>query len=120
MRQQRLAKRWFTGLSILAMLGMLLAVPLASNTTVAMVEITGVTETGGDMPCHKPAKPCPDCPQKSCPGTAACAAKCAHTVTSPVADQDVQGAGTDLPRSLAAQQAVTASITPPLLRPPIV
>ena len=39
----------------------------------------------GDMPCHKssnkPAKPCPDCPEKGCASMGACLAKCFQTMS---------------------------------------
>jgi hypothetical protein len=118
--RRRFAKRWFSVLGMMAMLGMLLAVPVSSNAALAMSVQAVSVAAAGEMPCHEPAKPCPECPPKGCPGTAACLAKCANTVPSLVPDH-VLDAATEpsaIPPGLA--RVAKTLITPPLLRPPSV
>jgi hypothetical protein len=118
--RQRFAKRWFFALGMIAMLGMLLAVPVSSNAALAMSAQAVAMDAASEMPCHEPAKPCPECPPKGCPGTAACLAKCANAIPSLVVDQvlDDETERGAIPPALARR--ATTLITPPLLRPPSV
>ena len=118
--RQRFAKRCFFALGMIAMLGMLLAVPVSSNAALAISVQAVSMAAAGEMPCHQPAKPCPECPPKGCSGTATCLAKCANAVPSLVSGHELD-AGTEpgaIPPGLA--RVAKTLITPPLLRPPSV
>jgi hypothetical protein len=118
--RQRFAKRWFFALGMLAMLGMLLAVPVSSNAALAMSAQAVSADAASEMPCHEPAKPCPECPPKGCPGTAACLAKCASAMPSLVSDHvlDAETQPGAIPPGFA--RVAKTLTTPPLLRPPSV
>jgi hypothetical protein len=120
--KDRLFQRWSLILGMLAMLGAGVVAPMTTAHAVAKPGLTSSMSAAMQaMPCHKPANPCPDCPQKSCPDMGAgCLVKCSQLVASPAAvalsHTPVMGS-----RLLSApQQAVSGSLTPPLLRPPIV
>jgi hypothetical protein len=120
--KRRLFQRWPLILGVLAMLGAGIIAPMTAAHAAAKPGITSSMSTGVDaMPCHKPANPCPDCPQKSCPDMGAgCVVKCSQLVAQPAA-MALSYVPVVSPRvPSAAPQAVSGSLTPPLLRPPIV
>ena len=118
--RQRFAKRCFFALGMIAMLGMLLAVSVSSNAALAMSAQAVSMHAAGEMPCHEPVKPCPECPPKGCTGTATCLAKCASATPSLASDHvlDTETKPVAIPPGLA--RVAKTLITPPLLRPPSV
>ena len=119
--RHRLFQRWFVGLGMVAMLGALISMPMTSTYAFAMaVAKTATTASMDGMPCHKAAKPCPNCPQKVCPEMGSCLVKCFQPLPPLVAEthiqRDVVGE-----RVMPRPARVTASsLIPPLLRPPSV
>lgn len=116
---KRRSHRWFLVLGMVAMLGSLVTLPMTTSIAVAMAGPT-TAATADQMPCHKPAKPCPDCPQKVCPNMASCLVKCFQPLSSPVAEVFSQGLVVNSRVLAAPSQVVSGSLTPPLLRPPSV
>ena len=108
-------------LGIAAMLAALLVAPLAAGPAVAKPSPAMDSPHGHGMPCHKPAaKPCPHCPEKGCPGTASCLAKCAQIVAQAPADSVHTALSWDIPSMPALIPALGDRLIAPLLRPPIV
>jgi hypothetical protein len=120
--KDHLLQRWSLILGVLAMLGAGVVAPMTTTHAIAKPGMTSsMSASTQAMPCHKPANPCPDCPQKSCPDMGAgCLVKCSQLVASPgaLALNYAPVMRSRLPS--APQQAVSGSLTPPLLRPPIV
>jgi hypothetical protein len=123
----RLVQRWFATLGMFAMLGALISMPLTATYAVAMASAKPVATHGmsmagakGEMPCHKPVKSCPDCPQKVCPEMGSCLVKCFQPLPPPVSEAQLHG-DVIIGRVAPMPVAVTAgSLIPPLLRPPSV
>jgi hypothetical protein len=120
----RMVQRWSLILGLLAMLGAGVVVPMTATHAAAKPRMTSTSSMSvatEAMPCHKPANPCPNCPQKGCPDMgASCLVKCSQLVATPAA---VALTYTPVMRSRLAsppRQAVSGTLTPPLLRPPIV
>ncbi len=91
--RHRLFQRLFAMLGMLAILAALVAVP-ASATNVSAMTTGQKSATSGDlsmaaladeMPCHKTAKHCPNCPQKVCPELGSCLIKCFQSFFEPSA-----------------------------------
>lgn len=114
---------------MVAVLGALVAMPLASTYHFAMAGKPsastmdmkhGVTNAAAEeMPCHKPAKHCPNCPEKACSEIGSCLVKCFQSLSSASAallDRNVAGERV-VP---AVSLATIGSLIPPLLRPPSV
>jgi hypothetical protein len=102
------------------MLSALAFAPAMTSATLAMgLASPSVSATAEQMPCHKPAKPCPDCPQKACPGMSACFAKCFQPLT-PIAEASLYGSVSTSRVPPATSQVAAKSLIPPLLRPPSV
>jgi hypothetical protein len=117
--RKRLFHRWFLVLGMVAMLGSVVTVPMTTSIAVAMAGPT-TAATADQMPCHKPAKPCPDCPQKVCPNMGSCLVKCFQPLSEPTSEAHLLGTLLSS-RILPALSQVTAeSLIPPLLRPPSV
>jgi hypothetical protein len=124
--RNRLFQRWFATLGMLAMLGALLSMPLTATYAFAMAGAAPASHHGvsiadkGEMPCQKPMKSCPDCPQKVCPEMGSCLVKCFQPLPPPISEAQLQRhviTGRVAPMPVA----VTAgSLIPPLLRPPSV
>ena len=77
---------------MLAMLGALISMPMTSTYAFAMAGAkTAATASMDGIPCHKPVKHCPDCPQKVCPDIATCLVKCFQPLSPPVAEASLQG-----------------------------
>lgn len=128
--QKRSLQLWFAILGMVAMIGALASMPLASTSAFAMSGKSsastmkmahGVTEAAADeMPCHKPAKHCPNCPEKACSDMGSCLVKCFQSLSSPASaallDRNVAGERVLPTLSLAT----VGSLIPPLLRPPSV
>ncbi len=123
----RLFQRWFAMLGMLAMLGTLLSIPLTATYAFAMASAKPAVADGmsmadakGEMPCQKPMKSCPDCPQKVCPEMGSCLVKCFQPLPPPVSEAQLHG-DVIIGRVAPMPVAVTAgSLIPPLLRPPSV
>jgi hypothetical protein len=108
-------------LGMVAMLGALIAVPLATASALAVSKRTAAHAMAHEMPCHKPVKPCPHCPQKVCADMGNCLIKCFQSLYAPVAGGaglPVMMVGSRLPPGLS--QVANGSLIPPLLRPPSV
>jgi hypothetical protein len=117
--RHRLFQRWFAVLGMVAMLGAIIVVPAASALTTAGTA-SAASVGMGDMPCHNPAKPCPDCPKKSCPSMGACLVKCFQAL-SPLPTGARLDRVTVSSRVFPVPSQVPAgSLVPPLLRPPSV
>ncbi len=119
-----LAHRCFIVLSMLAMLGIVAAVPVGSAFAADKAGTAMTDHADAEMPCHKPVKskkPCPDCPQQqTCPEGAACMVKCfqqlsAVLVKSLIIAMPLTTAGILLPDAAPA-----GAFPAPPLRPPIV
>jgi hypothetical protein len=124
--RNRLFQRWFATLGMLAMLGALLSMPLTATYALAMAGTPAIShdmsmmDAKGEMPCHKPMKPCSNCPQKVCPEMGSCLVKCFQPLPVPVSEARLHG---DVigERIAPMPVAITAgSLIPPLLRPPSV
>ena len=77
---------------MLAMLGALISMPMTSTYAFAMAGAKSAATASMDgMPCHKPVKHCPDCPQKVCPDIGTCLVKCFQPLSPPVAEARLQG-----------------------------
>ncbi|KAB2943614.1 MAG: hypothetical protein F9K20_02850 [Hyphomicrobium sp.] len=105
---------------MLAMLGALIAMPMTASVALAMATSTSAAAASEQMPCHKPANPCPDCPQKVCPDMGTCLVTCFQPLSSPVADAPPQSRVASSRLLPAAPQVAADSLIPPLLRPPSV
>lgn len=125
--RNRLYQRWFATLGMLAMLGMIVSMPLTATYALAMAGAQPTSshhmtmaDAKGEMPCHKPMKSCPDCPQKACPEMGSCLVKCFQSLAAPVSEAR-RSRDVILGRVAPSLGAVTAgSLIPPLLRPPSV
>lgn len=112
---------------MLAMLGALVSMPLTATYALAMAGTRPavshhmtVADAKGEMPCHKPMKSCPDCPQKICPEMGSCLVKCFQPLPAPVSEARLSR-DVIVERVAPSSTAVTAgSLIPPLLRPPSV
>ena len=116
---KRWSHRWFLILGMVAMLGSLVTLPMTTFIALAMTGPT-TAAVADQMPCHKPAKPCPNCPQKVCPNMGSCLVNCFQPLSSPVAEVFSQGLIANSRVLAAPSQIVLGSLTPPLLRPPSV
>jgi hypothetical protein len=118
---KRSFQRWFAMLGMVAMLGALAAVPMTTSIALASPGLMASASTAAEqMPCHKSAKPCPDCPQKSCPDMSTCLAKCFQPVSSPISEATLLRTVVTARTAPAPSQVATGSLIPPLLRPPSV
>ena len=106
-------------LGMVAMLGALIAVPIAASTALAMAGPMTATAAADEMPCHKPAKnPTKHCPD--CPDMGTCLVKCFQPLSALVAETSLLGVVV-APRVLPEpSQIAPGSLIPPLLRPPSV
>lgn len=125
--RNRFYQRWFVTLGMLAMLGALISMPLTATYALAMAgthpaasDHMTMADAKGEMPCQKPMKSCPDCPQKVCPEMGSCLVKCFQPLPAPISEAR-------LSRDVIAERLVplpvavtTGSLIPPLLRPPSV
>jgi hypothetical protein len=125
--RNRLLQRLFVMLGMVAMLGALLAVPMTASYALGMAGKTTATASkmsmpaaADEMPCHKPKKHCPNCPQKVCPEMGSCLIKCFQTLPQPVAEAWLQRDIIDQRVMPAATRVTPGSQIPPLLRPPSV
>lgn len=106
---------------MLAMLGALIAMPMTSTYALAMAGAkTGVTASMDGMPCHKPAKPCPHCPQKVCPEMGNCLVKCFQPLPPLVSEASLHGDVISDRVSPAPSRITASTLISPLLRPPSV
>lgn len=125
--RNRLFQRWFIVLGMVAMFGALLSMPLTATYALAMVGTQPPVSHGmmmadakGEMPCQKPMKSCPHCPQKVCPEMGSCLVKCFQPLPVPASEARLYGDAIT-GRVAPMPVAVTAgSLIPPLLRPPSV
>lgn len=110
---------------MLAMLGLVAAVPLGSAVAADKAGISMATtdHAAVDMPCHKPVKskkPCPDCPQKTCPEGAACMVKCFQQLSAVLAKSLMFAMPLTARAVRLPDVAPAGAFPPPPLRPPIV
>ena len=123
--QSRLYHRCFVFLGILAVFAALVSMPLATTYAFVMAGQAAHVDTmkmaGADeMPCHKAAKPCPDCPQKVCPELGTCLVKCFQPVPSPAAEARLITERVSDRVAPTLARVAASSLIPPLLRPPSV
>lgn len=125
--RNRIYQRWFATLGMLAMLVALVVVPITASTALTMSGAQPAVSHGmtmadakGEMPCHKPVKHCPSCPQKVCPEMSSCLVKCFQTLQQPVAEAWLQREVIDQRVMPAPTRVTPGSLIPPLLRPPSV
>jgi hypothetical protein len=119
--KKRLHQRWFVVLGMLAMLSALVAAPMSSTYALAMAGgAPAASEAMADMPCHQPAKHCPNCPQKFCPDMGTCMVKCFQPLNMPASETRLAAVRFSLRLSPVPMQVTAGSVTPPLLRPPSV
>jgi hypothetical protein len=115
---------------MVAMLGALVSLPLASTYAFAMsaqsskpmamnVAHDAHKAAAEKMPCDGPVKHCPDCPQKVCPDMGSCLVKCFQTL-SPLAEAQLYGEITRDRVAPGRTMITVGSLIPPLLRPPSV
>jgi hypothetical protein len=105
---------------MVAMLGALISVPMTTSIVLAMAGPMTATAATGEMPCHKLAKRCPDCPQKVCPDMGSCLVKCFQPLSPPIAEACLQGMVVSSRVLPTPSQVSAESLVPPLLRPPSV
>lgn len=118
--RNRIYHRLSVVLGLVAMLGALIALPMTTASALAMSKPMAAHATAHEMPCHKPAKPCPHCPQKVCPDMGNCLVKCFQPLYSPVADEGLPITMVNSRLSPGLSQVASDSLIPPLLRPPSV
>jgi hypothetical protein len=118
--RKRLFKRGFVILGMVAMLAALVYVPLSTASALAIASAPHMQASTGEMPCHKQAKHCPDCPQKFCLDMAACLAKCFQSFSAPVLEETARTLVASVRLRPALSRAPATSFIPPLLRPPSV
>jgi hypothetical protein len=118
--RKRRFHRWFVGLGMLAMLGALITVPMATPSVLAMAGPMTASPSPDKMPCHKPVKPCPDCPQKVCPDMGTCLVNCFQPLSPAITESRLQGTAAGSLVLPAPSQVLAAALVPPLLRPPSV
>jgi len=125
-----LSQRCFFILSMVAMLGALVSLPLTATYALAMSgKMTAMTMEPAHhmdmsaakppMPCDGPVKHCPDCPQKVCPDMSSCLVKCFQPL-SPLAEAQFHGEITRDRVAPGHTLVTVGSLIPPLLRPPSV
>jgi hypothetical protein len=119
--------RWhrrFVVLSMLAMLGSILNVPLSNSIALAMQSPSHAAQaTVDEMPCHKaavPAKPCPGCPQKACLLMGTCLGSCFQHMAPVTSGATVLIEHSAIPYVPVHADVLSGTPAPPLLRPPIV
>jgi hypothetical protein len=118
--KKRLFHRLSAALGLVAMLSAISFAPAMTSAALAMELGSPVVAAAQEqMPCHKPAKPCPDCPQKACPDMSVCVAKCFQPLT-PIAEVSLRGSVSASVLLPASSQVPAKSRIPPLLRPPSV
>lgn len=125
--RNKLFQRWFATLGMIAMLGALISMPLAATSALAMAGThtavshdMSMADAKGEMPCQKPMKSSPDCPQKVCPEMGSCLVKCFQPLLAPISEARLSY-DVIAERMVALPAAVTTgSLVPPLLRPPSV
>ncbi|MBN9290020.1 MAG: hypothetical protein J0H36_02625 [Hyphomicrobium denitrificans] len=125
--RNKLFQRWFVTLAMLAMLGALISMPLTATYVLAMTgahpavsDHVTMADAKGEMPCQKPMKSCPDCPQKVCPEMGSCLVKCFQPLPVPVSEARLS-CDVVAERLVPLPVAITTgSLIPPLLRPPSV
>jgi hypothetical protein len=123
---------WLLALGIVAMLSSLMSVTLAgrmagppqqmvqSSASHANALVVPTSSHAVAMPCHKPTKPCPQCPKSICPDMAICLAKCVQQAPA-LSELDAAPPIIMLRVSWpASDQTLAGSLIPPLLRPPSV
>ena len=119
-----IANRCFIVLSMLAMLGIVAAVPVGNAFAADKAGMAMTDHAAADMPCHKPVKskkPCPDCPQhKTCPEGAACMVKCFQQLSAVLAKSLIIAIPLKTGDILLPDAAPAGAFLPPPLRPPIV
>ena len=117
-------QRWFFALGMIAMIGALVALPMASTYALGMAgSAPKASSAMADMPCHMstmPAKHCTECPQKVCPDMGTCMVKCFQSLSLPMSDDHGTGIVESDRLRPALSQLRTGSRIPPLLRPPSV
>ena len=64
---------------------------LAMAGTPAISHDMSMMDAKGEMPCHKPMKPCSNCPQKVCPEMGSCLVKCFQPLPVPVSEARLHG-----------------------------
>jgi hypothetical protein len=116
--RNRLSKRWFAILSMVAMLAALVYVPLSTASALAIASAPHMQASTGEMPCHKQAKHCPDCPQQSCPDMAACLAKCFQSFSAPAPVEMARTFVASIRLRPALSRVPDTPSIPPLLRAP--
>jgi hypothetical protein len=103
-------------LGMVAMLGALIALPMTTSMVLAMAAPPSTAATADhQMPCHKPVKPSPHCPDL---GT--CLVKCFQPLSAPVAEIRLLGVVVVSRVLPEPTRVVIGSRIPPLLRPPSV
>jgi hypothetical protein len=114
-------------LGILAMLGSLMSVTLIGRISGPTAQLTlghaakaSSVNHAPAMPCHKAAKPCPNCPKSICPDMAICLAKCVQQAPIMATIESVPLQTTAVVGWPVPAHDLTGSLIPPLLRPPIV
>ena len=119
-----LAHRCFLVLSMLAMLGIVAAVPVGSAFAADNSGATMADHAAADMPCHKPVKskkPCPDYPQqKTCAEGAACMVKCFQQLSAVLVKSLIIAMPLTMAGILLPDAAPAGAFPAPPLRPPIV
>ena len=105
-------------LGMVAMLAALIALPMTTSIALAMAGPMVAKSAAHEMPCHKPVKPCPNCPQKVCPDMGTCLVKCFQPLASPLAEATLPQTAVSLRVSPGLSQITSGSLIPPLLRPP--
>lgn len=118
--RKRIYHRLSAVLGMIAMLGALIALPMTTQIALAMSGPMVAKSTAHEMPCHKPAKPCPNCPEKVCPDMGTCLVKCFQPLASPLAETTLPQSTVSLRVSPGLSQTTSGSLIPPLLRPPSV
>lgn len=112
---------------MLSMLGALVSLPLSATYAFAMSGKASaasgdmsMSASADQMPCRKPAKSCAGCPQKFCPEMGSCLVKCFQPLPAPVSEARLLGDAISERVAPTLSPLIAGSLTPPLLRPPIV
>ncbi len=107
-------RRWFGLLGIVAFLGAVVEMPVASTAAVAMT-----AKAKGSTASHQPAKPCKHCPNKLPVDMGACLLKCFPAFYAPAANPTLKVSFVVSRASPPSpSRPVSGTSYPPPLRPP--
>ncbi len=108
-------------LGVLAILGTVVSVPAGFANAFASKNFDmAAMAMAGSEDCPKQVDPCPDCLSKICPDAGSCLVGCVNSLPSPLANNYARVAVLKEGLSLLSAPRPAGTLSPPLIRPPIV